>query len=316
MLNPVHPVHPVALRPGDQVALVSPASPCDPARVARGTELLRGWGLDVRQAAPRVAPPGYLAGSDAERLAELNAALRDPAVRGVFCTRGGYGTQRIVDGVDAGALTGDPKVVAGFSDVTALHLALRRRCGLVTFYGPGIAWDDERLGAGCAQALRRAVMDPRYRPVLRPDPAEPTAALRVAGPPVHGPLVGGNLSLLAASTGTPDQPQARGAVLLLEDVGEAPYRVDRMLTQLRRACVFAGVSGVAVGQFTGCGERGGGPGVVDVLGERLGDLGVPVLGGFPVGHGPGQVTVPLNVDVELDTAAGTLSFTEPAVRSQ
>src|SRR5437764_8939472 len=153
------PLRPPALCPGDTVRLVSPSGPTRPERVARGIELLTGWGLAV-QVAPHVyARHGCLAGPDADRLADLRDALCDPAVRGVVCTRGGYGTQRIVDGLDLAAVSADPKVVVGFSDITALQLALWRGARLATVHGPGAAWVEDRTPAASAESLRAALMD-------------------------------------------------------------------------------------------------------------------------------------------------------------
>lgn len=291
--------------------LVSPSGPTRPERVARGVDLLTGWGLNVVLSPHAYARDGYLAGTDAQRLADLNLALSDPAVRGVFCTRGGYGAQRIVDGLDGDAVRADPKVVVGFSDITALQLALWRVARLATVHGPGAAWLDDRTPASSEASLRAAVTttDPVTVTV---NPAEETAPVRVPGPPVRGTVLGGNLSLLTSSVGTPDLPDLTGAILLIEDVEEPPYKVDRMLTHLRRAGALRGLAGVAVGQFTGCAD-GWAVTVADVLAERLGDLGVPVLGGLPVGHGTGQVTVPLGVPATLDVSAGTL-VVDPAVR--
>ncbi len=293
------------------MAVVSPSGPSDPVRVARGVELLTGWGLEVSPAPEVYARQGYLGGSDEQRLTSLNRALRDPSVRAVLCTRGGYGAQRIVDALDFDAVRADPKLVLGFSDVTALHLALWRAARLATVHGPGVAWADRRTPAASAEALRKALMS--TEPVLlRPDPAIDTSALR-AGGKVTGTLLGGNLTLLAASAGTPDAPDLRGALLLIEDVAEAPYRVDRMLTQLHRAGVLDGVVGVVVGDFVAC-TAPAGPPVVEVLAERLALLGCPVLGGLPVGHGTGQLAVPLGVPATLDPLAGTL-LVEAAARA-
>jgi muramoyltetrapeptide carboxypeptidase len=287
------------------VLLVSPAGPVDLERVDRGVALLAGWGLRARVAPHALDRAGYLAGNDPHRLADLQLGLTDPAVRAIFCTRGGFGTQRIADGIDMAAVRRDPKVVVGFSDITALQLALWRGARLATVYGPGAAWLDDRTPHESAESLRSAVMTTEPV-VLKRDPAEPTAAVGVPGT-THGTLLGGNLCLLAASAGTPDQPDLAGAILLLEEVAEAPYRIDRMLTQLRRAGLLGRVAGIALGQFVECGDA------VEVLAERLGDLGVPVLGGLPVGHGVGQLTVPVGVPATLDVAAGTLTV-EPAVR--
>lgn len=301
------------LVPGDTVMLVSPSGPTRESRVARGVELLTGWGLSVVVGPDAYARHGFLAGTDEVRAASLNAALRDPAVRGVFATRGGYGTQRIVDAIDFAAVRADPKVVVGFSDITALQLALWRGARLATVHGPGAAWLDERTTDVSAESLRRAVMTDRPA-VLVADPAAETGRLRVAGPAVTGTLLGGNLCLLTSSIGTVDFPSLDGAVLLIEEVEEPPYKVDRMLTHLRRAGLLSGVAGIAVGQFTRCADQWPVT-IVDVLLDRLGDLGVPVLGGFPVGHGVGQLTVPLGVPATLDVAAGTLTVA-PAVTSR
>ncbi len=200
-------------------------------------------------------------------------------------------------------------MVAGFSDITALQFALWRGARLATVHGPGAAWLDERTPPHSAESLRSALMSTDPVTVSRV-PAEETAGVLVPGT-ATGPLLGGNLCLIAASVGTPDMPDLTGAILLIEDVGEPPYKVDRMLTHLRRAGALAGVAGVAVGQFTDCAD-GWAVSVADVLAERLGDLGVPVLGGLPIGHGVGQLTVPLSVPATLDTATGTLSIS-PAV---
>jgi muramoyltetrapeptide carboxypeptidase len=306
-------LRPPALRPGDLVMLVSPSGPTKVERVTRGVDLLTGWGLRVVTAPNAYLDLGYLAGADSERLADLNLALRDPEVRGVLCTRGGYGVQRIVDGLDVDAVRADPKVVVGFSDITALQLGLWRGARLATVHGPGAAWLDERTGPEAAESLRRAVMV--AEPVVlkaRDDEETSTVRLNTSAGSVSGTLLGGNLSLLCASVGTRDMPDLRGAVLLLEDVDEPPYRVDRMLLHLRRAGCLDGLAGVALGQFTNCAD-GWSTTVDAVLTEHLGVLGVPVLGGLPIGHGRDQLTVPLGVPATLDAAAGTLTVA-PAVR--
>jgi muramoyltetrapeptide carboxypeptidase len=300
---------PDALRPGDQVALVSPSGPLRPETLVEGIALLESWGLRVSVAPHAHARHGFLAGTDAERLADLNTALADPGIRGVVSTRGGYGAQRIADGLDLAAVRADPKVVVGFSDITALQLALWRGARLATVHGPSPRRLVE-LAPECAESMRRAVMtaDPV---VIAADPAEETAPVRVPGT-ARGTLLGGNLCLVAASLGTADMPDLTGAVLLLEEVQEPPYKVDRMLTHLRRAGALDRVAGIAVGQFTDCADEWP-VSIVDVLTERLGDLGVPVLGGLPIGHGAGQLTVPVGVPAVLDAGAGTLRV-EPAVR--
>ncbi|MFY1624279.1 S66 peptidase family protein [Micromonospora sp. WMMD735] len=303
-------LRPPVLREGDTVLLVSPSGPTRPERVARGIELLTGWGLRPQVAPNAYARRGYLAGDDALRAADLNAAFADPRVRGVICTRGGYGAQRVVDLIDMAAVRRDPKVVAGFSDITALQFALWRGARLAGVHGPGAAWVDERTPLRSAESLHAALMT--TAPVtVEAVPGEETYPVRVPGRAV-GRLLGGNLCLITATLGTPDMPDLTGAVLLVEEVQEPPYKVDRMLTHLRRAGVLDGLAGVAVGQFTDCAD-GWDTTVVDVLTDRLGDLGVPVLGGLPIGHGPGQLSVPVGTSATLDATAGTLTVT-PAVR--
>jgi muramoyltetrapeptide carboxypeptidase len=290
--------------------LVSPSGPTRPERVERGIELLTEWGLRVVLAPHVFERSGYLAGPDEVRLADLNLALADPSVRGVLCTRGGYGTQRVVDGLDLAAVRRDPKVVLGFSDITALQLTLWRGARLATVHGPGAAWVAERTGAVSAESLRAAMMSPEPV-VLKADPDGDAGPVRL-GAVANGTLLGGNLSLLAASVGTADQPDLRGAILLLEEIGEPPYKVDRMLLHLRRAGVLDGVAGVALGHFTDCADDWP-TSIVDVLGEHLGRLGVPVLGGLPIGHGQDQLTVALGVPATMDVTAATLTV-ESAVR--
>jgi muramoyltetrapeptide carboxypeptidase len=254
---------------------------------------------------------GYLAGHDDDRLADLNLALGDPAMRAVLCTRGGYGAQRLVDRIDMAAVRSDPKVVLGFSDITALQLALWRGARLATVHGPGAAWLAERTGEASADSLRAALMtDAPARVLARGD--EETSPLRIPGPEVTGPLLGGNLSVLAATVGTPDMPDLRGAVLLLEEVNEPPYKVDRMLLHLRRSGSLDGVAAVAVGQFTNCADDWP-TSIVDVLGDHLAALPVPVLGGLPIGHGRDQLTVALGARATLDVASSTLTV-DPAVQ--
>ncbi|MDX1691450.1 MAG: LD-carboxypeptidase [Acidimicrobiia bacterium] len=287
----VETVLPRRLQPGDTVAVVAPAGPVTPQRVEPGFELLRSWDLHPVAGEHLHAAHGYLAGDDGRRLADLQAALDDPDVRGVVAARGGYGTQRIVDELDLAALGGDPKPVLGFSDLTALHLTIRRRIGLVTFHGPGAAWDRDRLGGGPGAQLRAMLMDPEPPGVIGPG-LEPV----VAGV-AEGPLVGGNLALLTASIGTVDQPDLAGAVVFLEDVGEPAYRLDRMLTHLLRAGMLDDVAGIVLGDTEVAGE---GPSFAEIAAERLSGLDVPVRAGLPAGHGRGQLTLPLGARVRLD----------------
>lgn len=295
---------PNRLKEGDLVALVAPSGPVPPQRAAAAVDVLSGWGLRVRLGAYTLGKHTFFAGTDEERLDDLNDALRDEEVRAVLCLRGGYGMQRIVDGVDLAAVRRDPKLVMGFSDITALHLALWCETGLATVHGPVAAQFDKGAGSPTVRGAYKALMTSADITVIA-DPAESTFRVRTSGR-AEGTLLGGNLAMLAATIGTRHAPDLTDAILLIEDVAEMPYRIDRMLTHLRRAGWLDRVRGIAVGQFTACTDEG--PTTPEeVLAERLTTLGVPVLGGLPIGHGDQHEAVGLGVPAVLDAQAGTLT---------
>jgi muramoyltetrapeptide carboxypeptidase len=294
---------PAALRPGDAVAVVAPAGPFDRPSLEAGLALLAaryrvlfGDGIFARAR--------YLAGDDGRRLDELAAALADDGVRAIFAARGGYGVMRLLSRL-APKLAGlRPRPVVGFSDITALHAALQA-AGWVSIHGPVVT----QLGGQPPDVAERL-----FR--LLESPAEPAAALTgvpLVGGVAEGPLVGGNLSLLTRLLGTPFAPPLDGAVLLLEDVGERPYRLDRMWTHLALAGVFGRVRGLALGEFSDCEEPGGDHGSAEVLAELAAETGLPCVAGLPIGHGPVNQPVPLGARVRLDAGAGRLEFLEPAV---
>lgn len=294
------------LRAGDRVRLVSPASTPSRDGVARGVELLESWGLRVEIGRHTFDQLGYLAGGDHERLADLNEALRDPGVRAVFATRGGKGAYRIVDQLDVEAARADPKPLVGFSDITYLHLALLRAGVPGSVHGPMLNWNDDYCDVGCAENLRWALMEDE--PILvRNDPAEYTARF-TAGDPATGTLVGGNFGTLSSSVGW-TLPDLTGAILLLEDHhGTGLGQIDRCFAQLVHGGHLDRVAGVALGAF---GEfetaEAGGWTLADVVSGWLDRLGVPVLGGLPVGHGRNPATVPLGTKTTIDPAAGRMT---------
>lgn len=278
------------LSAGDRVALVSPAGPARPSVVTAGVSVLESWGLRVTTPEVRPWSLAYLAGSDAARAREfVDAWCSDVAA--VFCVRGGYGCLRMTDLVPWKDLP--PRLFVGSSDVTVLHAELNA-VGLPTVFGP-------------MPGTRDFVDDPlaqtRLRSLLFDGVRSWTAGTTVVPGRARGVLTGGNVALLAAAIGGPRwAPPAPGAIALLEDIGEEPYRLDRLLTQLLRAGWFAPVSGIVLGSWTGCGD------VSAVLADRLGSLGVPVLGDFGFGHCAGQWALPLGAEAELDASAGTLTL--------
>ncbi|EGH29101.1 peptidase U61, LD-carboxypeptidase A [Pseudomonas syringae pv. japonica str. M301072] len=248
------------------MALVSPAGPVDPGKIQASVAVLEGWGLRPRVYPHALGSYSFYSGTDEERLADLNAALADPEIRAVICTRGGYGVQRIVQQVDMDAVRRDPKLVTGFSDITALHGALWNHARLATIHGP-VASQLERGGL-FVSGMRHVLMS--SEPVLlKADPASPTARVRTGGS-AKGLLLGGNLCILDTSVGTPFIPDLSGAILLIEEVNEPAYRVDRMLTHLGNCGILASLAGIAVGEFTPAPNTGRTISPADVLLERLG----------------------------------------------
>jgi muramoyltetrapeptide carboxypeptidase len=276
------------LRAGDRVALVSPAGPALPEKVAAGVAVLRSWGLEVTTPVVASWSLPYLAGSDDARAAEFVSAWCSD-VTAVVCVRGGYGCLRMTDLVPWKDLP--PRVFVGSSDVTVLHTELNL-VGLPTVFGPM---------PGTSDFVDDPVAQQRLRALLFEGTSSWTAGTTVVAGTARGVLTGGNAALLAAGVGGPRwAPPVDGAIALLEDVGEEPYRLDRILTQLLRAGWFEPVSGIVLGSWTGCGD------VASVLWDRLSGLGVPILGDFGFGHCAGQWSLPLGVAAELDASEGTL----------
>lgn len=299
------PLMPPPLRPGDKVRFVSPASPPEKDRVLRNAEILKGWGLRVDFGEHAFCKHDYLAGTDEQRLADLNAALRDPDVRAIFATRGGKGSYRIADRLDFSAARGDPKFVIGFSDITALHLSLLKNCRQAGIHGAfSIGPNEEEVSPYTRDSLRRALMTTEDV-VVHSRPEEPTSRLTTGGT-ARGPLVGGNLDMVATSVGWA-LPDLHGAILLLEAIGLYRGQVDRQMTMLRKAGHLDGLAGVAIGQFTDF-EFDRRYSVIDILREHLAELGVPVLGGLPLGHGNSPASILLGAVAELDAEAGTLAI--------
>jgi muramoyltetrapeptide carboxypeptidase len=259
----------------------------------------RSFGWEPAVAAHALARRGYLAGSDAERARDFNGALRDPHVDAVWCLRGGYGAMRILDALDYDALRARPRPLLGYSDITALHLAVAERCGLVSYHAPTARAE---LTPFTRASLERAV-------VRASDPCGSAPDARTLRPGrAEGVLVGGNLALLAALVGTPYAPRFAGAVVVLEDIGEATYRVDRMLRQLLLAGALDGCRAIVFGHCTNCPEESddGARTLDEVVAEAADALRVPCLAGVPVGHIDDQWTVPLGRVAEVDTEARTV----------
>ena len=295
---------PPALRPGDAVAIVAPSGPFDRELFERGLAILERLGLRPLVDDRIFARRRYLAGPDDDRLALLQEALDRPDAPAVWCARGGYGAARLLPRLRLRGLFDRPKLLVGFSDATALHAALGAR-GLASLHAPVVT----QLATQPPE-----VVDRLGALLFSPGPPPPLlGGVTLAPGKERGVLLGGNLSVLASLAGTPFLPSLAGAVLFLEDVGERPYRLDRMWTQLRLAGALDRLRGLAVGELTRCEERDSDYTALDVLRDLARELGVPAAAGFPVGHGEVNQPLPLGAEVELDAGAGTLAFLEGAV---
>jgi muramoyltetrapeptide carboxypeptidase len=291
---------PPALGPGARVALVAPAGPLRRAdELDLSIENARSLGWEPVPTKQALARDGYLAGDDALRARTLNEAFSDDTIDAIWCVAGGYGAMRLLPALDYDALRRRPKTLIGYSDITALHCAIGARCDLVTYHGPTAR---TRLTDFTRHSFVRAVIDAG-------DPFGTAADARVLRPGrASGPLVGGNLALLAALVGTPFAPDYTGAILFIEDVGETTYRIDRMLMQLQLSGALGKVAGIVFGQFT----EGTDP--TDVTSRRLDDVlteaaavaGVPAIAGAPIGHIDDQWTLPVGRVAELDADARTV----------
>ena len=316
------PIKPERLRSGDTVGIVAPASPpADSGRIDRAVAALEALGFRVKFAPNVRRRHGFLAGSDRERAGDLMRMFGDREVRAILCVRGGHGDTRLLPLLDFAAIRRQPKIFVGYSDVTALLCALRTRANLVSFHGPMLNADF------VANGFPRFTRESFFRTLTQPLApggicqgyrAKTVRVLR--GGMAAGELVGGNLSMLCATIGTPWQPSFRRKILFFEDVNEPPYRIDRMLTHLLNAGLLRQVAGVAVGLNANCNDPSAKKGgeyrqtLDDVLAERLSPLKIPVVTGLPFGHVKDNATVPVGARAVLDGRAGDLLLTAGTVR--
>ena len=314
------PIKPERLRLGDVVAIVAPASaPPDPRAIDRSVKALAKLGFQ-----PRLAPNvrrrlGFLACGDPARAADLMEMFLDSKVKAIFCLRGGYGSARLLSLLDFAAVKKHPKILMGYSDITSLHCALLTRANLVSFHGPMLHSElcAEDLPAFTRRSLFRTLMEPSPPGGIRQGFLRKTVSILRRGA-ARGELVGGNLSVLCATLGTPFQPSFKNKILFLEDSSEKPFRFDRLLTHLWNAGVLQQVAGVAVGINRDCADpKAGGKEyrqtLRDVLRDRLLPLQVPVVTGLPFGHVPWNATLPVGVQALLDANHGDLIITQAAV---
>ena len=307
-------IKPSALIPGDLVQIVAPASNLKRDYLERGVAELESLGFRARFDEGILEFDRYTAGTDARRARELTEAFADPEVKAVWAARGGYGSMRLLGLLDQDVLRGNPKIVIGYSDITALHLLFNNRFGWVTFHGPMASKDLAAGGAGYDRESLMSALCGREAP-WRIGSSPLQILHRGSGASVSGVLMGGCLSIISAMMGTPDEIDTRGSILFLEDTSTKPFAIDRMLTQLRLAGKFADVRAIIFGEMLDCVQHANqGYRIEDVLRECTADLGVPVFFGLQSGHSPkGNLTLPLGVNASVDQESGYLSVDEPSV---
>lgn len=315
-------LRPKVLHPGDTIGLITPSTGVsDPDRLATAERAVRyfglkpKWGKNVRKHA------GYLGGSITERVEDLHAMFADREVAGIFAVRGGYGSAQLLDHIDYGLIHANPKVFLGYSDITAMHLAIHKQTGLVTFHGPVAI---SRFTDYTQRFFRKALFDTEPIGAVANPPESntlrPSHPLRTVRPGrARGRLMGGNLTLVSTTMGTPYEIETRGRILFIEDVGEEPYRVDRMLTQLKLAGKLDAAAGIVWGECADCRPNEFRPSfdstfsLGEIVDNILGELKVPVLAGLTIGHTDDQLTLPEGVMATLDADKQELVIEESGV---
>jgi muramoyltetrapeptide carboxypeptidase len=291
-------IEPPRLQSGDTVAVAAPAGLFDPQALHAGVQLLVSAGLQVMVPDEVFISKGRYAGDDRQRADLIMRLAADAQVKAIFCIRGGYGAMRILPFLDFDVFVHHPKIIVGFSDITALLLAVHRSCGMVTYHGPlvtTLAESDEQTQNAFFQALFHS----------DPLPLQARAGGEIKAGRAEAPVLAGNLTTLNHLLGTPYQPQFEGRILLLEDRAEAPYRIDRMLTQLKLAGCLDDLAGVGLGSFESCGDE---QQLFDIVGELFADRRFPILARLPFGHANRNLTVPIGRRATIDTDRRTLAF--------
>jgi muramoyltetrapeptide carboxypeptidase len=298
------PIKPLRLSAGDIIGIVAPSSPFDEDPFNRGVAVLKSMGFHPVMPEGLFARKGYLAGTDAHRARLINGFFAEKEIKAIFCARGGFGSMKILPFLDYKLIHKQPKIFVGFSDISALLSALHSQCNLVCFHGPTVT--------GLANAARET-----KKSLLLSLTTDTTAkigakkGLIIQSGVASGPVVGGNLTTLCHLIGTPYTLNLKGKILIIEDKGEAPYRIDRMLSQLTLAGCFEGMKGLLVGSFEDCGKA---EDIYRVISETFRYTDIPVLAGVDIGHGKTNMTVPIGLTATLDTDRRQLIFHEPAVR--
>ncbi|MBA3037391.1 MAG: LD-carboxypeptidase [Desulfobacterium sp.] len=289
---------PSVLKTGDTIGIAAPASPFDRNRFIKGISMLESMGFNTYTPEEIYNVKGYLAGTDYQRAAIINNLFSDTNIKAVFFARGGFGSMKLLPLLDYSVISNNPKILIGYSDISALLAAIYKKCGLVSFHGPMLT----TLGYASKKAIRSMLSVLTSQSDIK---IKMNRAVVLTPGKVSGILLGGNLSTLCHLTGTPYLPNFKGRILFIEDRHEALYRIDRMLTHMKLAGCFKGLAGLVIGSFTECGPV---KKVYELIQDLFKEYDIPVLAGLEAGHGKENLTIPFGLKTELDTDSKTLSF--------
>lgn len=310
-------IKPKALKKGDTIGIIAPSSPEDKEKLHDSTKILEGLGFKVVHGRSCYENYGYLAGDDELRAFDINTMFRNPKIDAIFCMRGGYGSIRILDLIDYNVIHKNPKIFMGYSDITALHIAIVQKTNLVTFHGPMLTSDF--LSPGFESYTKASMLKALTRPIPLgkiESPIEETKSTMLKPGNAQGEIIGGNLSLLVSTLGTPYEIDTRGKILLIEETGEEPYKIDRMLTQLRLSGKLYDVEGIALCQFTNCepSDSTKSFSLDEMFKEVFSFFKKPIIKNVYTGHGESMATIPLGVLGKIDGSKGVFIVEENAVK--
>jgi len=295
---------PKSVLPGDTIGIVAPASPFDKNKFYKGLNVIESLGFKIFLPEGLFKKHGYLAGSDSHRASVFNNLFADKTVDAIFCARGGFGSLKILPLIDYETVRRNPKIFVGFSDISAVLSVIYNECGLIVFHGPVVTTledaDERSIGSVMSAVSSGDVIEMIFK-----DGFEIKSGI------ASGKVVGGNLTTLCHLVGTPFEPDFNGNILFIEERGEAPYRIDRMLTQMKMAGCFDGLAGLIICFFESCGSYRK---ICKIVEEIFSDKDIPVIGGAEAGHGKTNLTIPIGIEAVLDTSRLALNFIEPATR--
>ncbi len=310
-------IKPAKLKTGDVIGIIAPASaPADPTKLENGIRYIEKNGFRVELGKNISKIDGYLAGTDQERADDLNLMFKTKNVKAIFCLRGGYGASRILDKINYKLIRSNPKILVGYSEITALQLAILQKSGLVTFAGPMVATDfGNEITSYTEDFFWRIVSSNKKIGRLKYPDDDKLVSITKGG--ASGRIIGGNLSVFAALIGTDYFPDLKGRILMIEEVDELPYKVDRLLNQLRLLKVFKQIKGIILGRFVDCIEHDTSKRTLtlgEVMEDYMKDLKIPVLYTFPHGHIKDKVTVPFGINIKMNASKGFVEYLESAVK--